>query len=256
MARKKTKSTFIGIKATPEQAALLAKLQEQLKSGTKTEVLLKGLELLAQLSTDETTAVLEALSTDVTSGSQPATSLELARLEAETRQYRNILQQTKNKTEGVMRQVIKEITQTDKILSRHSEDITHLIQILLDIQQENNWLPKEALIWVSQKLGAPLSQIYHIATFYKAFSLVPKGRHCSSVCMGTACQVRGSTRLLDRVTEILKIAPGETSGDMRFSLDTVNCLGCCAIAPVMVIDDKYYSNPSTEELRRIFAACK
>ena len=100
MAKKKTKSAFIGIKATPEQAALLAKLQEQLNSVTKTEVLLKGLELLARLSAEKPSAVPEALLAERASGSQPATSLELARLEAEAQQYRNLLQQTKNKTEG------------------------------------------------------------------------------------------------------------------------------------------------------------
>jgi len=256
MAKKKTKSTFIGIKATPEQAALLAKLQAQLKSGTKTEVLLKGLELLAQLSTAETTATLEALSSDMASGSQPATSLELARLEAETQQYRNILQQTKNKTEGVMRQVIKQISQTDKILARYGGDRSELVQMIIDIQHENHWLPKEALVWLSQKLDVPLNQVYQIATFYKAFSLVPKGKHSVSVCVGSACQVRGAPALLERVTEVLKIAPGETSADMRFSLDTENCPGCCALAPLMVVDGIYYRNPSAREIKQIMAACK
>ncbi len=256
MAKKKTKSTFIGIKATPEQAALLAKLQEQLNSGTKTEVLLKGLELLAQLSAEETSAVPEALLADRASGSQPATSLELAQLEAEAQQYRNLLQQTKNKTEGVMRQVIKQIAQTDEVLARYGGDSSELVQMLLDIQHENHWLPKEALVWFSQKLGVPLTQVYQIATFYKAFSLVPKGKHLISVCMGSACQVRGAPALLDRVIEVLKIAPGETSADMRFSLDTENCPGCCALAPLIVVDGIYYRNPSAKEIKQIMTACK
>jgi len=108
---------------------------------------------------------------------------------------------------------------------------------------------------ISQKLDIPLTQIYHIATFYKAFSLVPKGRHSVVVCMGTACHVRGAPRLLDRITEFLNIRPGATSSDMRFTLNTVNCLGCCALGPVMVVDGEYHSNPSTKEVERIFAAC-
>ena len=134
-------------------------------------------------------------------------------------------------------------------------DRSALIQVLLDIQRENHWLAKDALKQVNQRLGVPLTQIYHVATFYKAFSLVPRGRHSVSVCLGTACHVRGAPRLSDKVIETLKIKPGQTSTDMRFSLDTVNCLGCCALGPVMVVDGEYYSSPSTEELKRIFTAC-
>lgn len=101
-----------------------------------------------------------------------------------------------------------------------------------------------------------MTQIYNIATFYKAFSLKPQGRHLVSVCMGTACHVRQSPRLLDRVTETLGIKPGETTGDLQFSLNTVNCLGCCALGPVMMIDDKYYSNPSLDELKEIFESLR
>ncbi len=140
--------------------------------------------------------------------------------------------------------------------SGNGDDKSALIQVLLDIQRKNNWLPKDTLMLVSHKLGVPLTQIYHVATFYKAFSLVPKGRHRVSVCLGTACQVRGAPRLLDKVIETLNIKPGETSKDMRFSLETVNCLGCCALGPVMVVDDTYHSKPSTKEIKEIAAACK
>jgi len=139
---------------------------------------------------------------------------------------------------------------------RDVKDRSALIQMLLTIQRENHWLPNDALVWVSRKLGVPLTQIYHIATFYKAFSLKPQGRHSVSVCMGTACHVRGATHLLDKVTETLKIRPGETSRDLQFTLNTVNCLGCCALGPVMVVDGEYYSNPSTKQIERITAACK
>ena len=133
-------------------------------------------------------------------------------------------------------------------------DRSALIQMLLDIQSENRWLPKDALKQVSQRLGVPLTQIYHISTLYKAFSLVPRGRHSVSVCLGTACHVRGAPRLSDKVIEILKIKPGETSTDMQFSLDTVNCLGCCALGPVMVVDGEYYSKPTAKEIEQIITA--
>ena len=109
---------------------------------------------------------------------------------------------------------------------------------------------------VCEKLGVPLSRAYRIATFYKAFSLSPKGRHGVSVCMGTACHVRGAPRLLDRVSTALKIEPGETGDDQRFSLETVNCLGCCALGPVVVVDGEYHSNPSPKDLDGIVSACK
>jgi NADH-quinone oxidoreductase subunit E len=147
------------------------------------------------------------------------------------------------------------IRMIDKAAS-DGNDKSALIQVLLDIQRENRWLPKDILEHVSQRLGVPLTQIYHVATFYKAFSLLPKGRHSVSVCLGTACQVRGAPRLLDKVIETLKMKPGETSTDMRFSLDTVNCLGCCALGPVMVVDGEYYSKPSAKEIEQIAAACE
>ena len=144
----------------------------------------------------------------------------------------------------------------DEIVGRYRGDRSALIQILLDIQREYHWLPKEALLRLSERLEVPLNQIYHIATFYKAFSLVPRGRHLVMVCMGTACHVRGSPRLLDKVRDMLKIKPGETSSDMRFTLNTVNCLGCCALGPVVVVDGEYHSKPSTADLRHIFEACE
>lgn len=148
----------------------------------------------------------------------------------------------------------EKLFKTDEIVDKYRGDKSALIQVLLELQRENRWLSEDALKCVSQKLGVPLTQIYHIATFYKAFSLVPKGRHLISVCLGTACQVRGAPRLLDRVTDTLKVRAGETSRDMRFSLDTVNCLGCCALGPVMVIDGKYYSKPTTKEIEQIAVA--
>jgi len=148
----------------------------------------------------------------------------------------------------------QEVTEVDEIIDKYGGDGSALIQVLLEIQSKNRWLPKDTLNRLSQRLNVPLTQVYHIATFYKAFSLMPKGRHSVSVCLGTACQVRGAPRLLDRVVEALKIKPGETSEDMQFSLDTVNCLGCCALGPVMVVDGEYYSKPTTQVLEQVLTA--
>ena len=128
----------------------------------------------------------------------------------------------------------------DKIIAKYRGDAGSLIQVLLEIQSENRWLPKEALDKVSKKLKVPLNRIQHIVTFYKAFSLVPKGRHEVHVCTGTACHVRGAPRLLDSVQDLIGIKPGETDLDLKFSLETVNCLGCCALGPVMVVDGEYH----------------
>lgn len=126
----------------------------------------------------------------------------------------------------------------DEIVDRHGCEESALIQILLEIQSEKHWLPREALERVAERLRVPMTRIQHIATFYKAFSLVPKGRHEVHVCMGTACHVRGAQRVLDTVQDVTGIKPGETDLDLRFSLETVNCLGCCALGPVLEIDGK------------------
>ncbi|MBA4391462.1 MAG: NAD(P)H-dependent oxidoreductase subunit E [Syntrophus sp. (in: bacteria)] len=126
----------------------------------------------------------------------------------------------------------------DQIIDNHHGEASSLIQVLLDIQSENHWLPKEAIERVAEKLQVPLTRVQHIATFYKAFSLVPKGRHEIHVCVGTACHVRGATRVLDTFQDAIGIKPGETDLDLKFSLQTVNCLGCCALGPVIEIDGK------------------
>jgi NADH-quinone oxidoreductase subunit E len=126
----------------------------------------------------------------------------------------------------------------DQIIEKHHGEASYLIQVLLDIQSENHWLPKAALERVAEKLQVPYTRIQHIATFYKAFSLVPKGRHGIHICVGTACHVRGASRVLDAVQDRIGIKPGETDLDLKFSLETVNCLGCCALGPVVEIDGK------------------
>ena len=132
----------------------------------------------------------------------------------------------------------------DRIIDKHQGEASSLIQVLLEIQSDYNWLPKEVLDRVGERLQVPMSRIQHIATFYKAFSLVPKGRHQVHICMGTACHVRGARRVLDTVQDLTGLQPGETDPEMKFSLETVNCLGCCALGPVMEVDGKTYGKVS------------
>jgi len=136
----------------------------------------------------------------------------------------------------------------DQIIDKHHGDASALIQILLEIQKENRWLPKEVLEKVSRKLQVPLSRIRHIVTFYKAFGLVPRGRHEIHICMGTACHVRGAPRVLDTVQDLIGVKPGETDSDLRFTLETVNCLGCCALGPVMEVDGKHHGKVAPAEI--------
>jgi NADH-quinone oxidoreductase subunit E len=139
----------------------------------------------------------------------------------------------------------------DQIIDKHHGDPSYLIQVLLDIQSENHWLPKEVLERVADKLQVPSTRVQHIATFYKAFSLVPKGRHEIHICMGTACHVRGAPRILDAVQEVTGIKPGETDLELKFSLQTVNCLGCCALGPVLEIDGKTHGKATPGEMAGI-----
>ncbi len=140
-----------------------------------------------------------------------------------------------------------ELERIDKIIDEHHGEPSSLIQVLLDVQSENHWLPSDALTRISERLDVPLALVQHITTFYKAFSLVPKGRHQVHVCLGTACHVRGAPRVLDTVEELTGLMPGETDLDLKFSLETVNCLGCCALGPVIEVDGKTHGNVTTAQ---------
>ena len=144
-----------------------------------------------------------------------------------------------------MSEAAMDLERVDEIIDEHDGRASSLIQVLLDVQSENRWLPEAALARISERLEVPLSLVRHITTFYKAFSLVPKGRHQVHVCLGTACHVRGAPRVLDTVGELTGLAPGETDLDLKFSLETVNCLGCCALGPVIEIDGMTHGNVTT-----------
>jgi len=222
------------------QSRVVSRNLKETKS-TKSDALLRGLKLLSEYYSLGLNDV--------------PLSKDLKDLEEEAIRHAAVLKQIKKKNEAIG-QVSRELTRVENILEKYKNDKEALIQILLDIQEQSHWLPKPALMWVSEKLGVPLAQIYHIGTFYKAFSLVPRGRHLVQVCLGTACQVRGGPRTLDRVKAVLNISPGETDSEQKFSLMTVNCLGCCALGPVIAIDEDFYSNPSVKQLKQIVASYK
>ena len=131
------------------------------------------------------------------------------------------------------------VIEIHKIIDQEASGERSLITALENIQERFRYLPPEALILASEKLGVPLSQAYAVATFYQAFSLKPKGKHSMSVCMGTACHVRGSPKILDRLETQMDVHAGGTTRDRMFSLDTVNCLGACALGPIIVTDGEY-----------------
>ena len=141
-----------------------------------------------------------------------------------------------------------ESSNLSRIIEDYGDDASQLIGLLQDIQTEHNYLPFDSLVQVSRKLNIPVSRLYSIATFFKAFSLKPRGKHIITVCMGTACHVRKAPRIVDEISRFLKIAPGETTPDRMFTLETVNCLGACALGPVAVIDGTYYGNLTTKKI--------
>lgn len=144
-----------------------------------------------------------------------------------------------------------ETQKVKELIEKHKSQRRALIAILQDIQAEFNYLPPESLRFVSETLNIPLIDIMGVATFYRSFSLEPRGKHLVTVCMGTACHVRGGLKILDEFEKKLNIRPGETTQDGHFSLETVACLGCCAIGPVVVVDDDYYAQTNIRKVDSI-----
>ena len=137
------------------------------------------------------------------------------------------------------------------LIDRYHRRKGSLIAILQDIQSEHNYLPEESLRLVAAALDIPLRDVVGVATFYRAFSLKPRGRHLITVCMGTACHVRGGPKILEEFERRLQLKPGETTPDKAFTLETVNCLGCCAIGPVVVVDGNYHAQTSIRSVNTI-----
>lgn len=144
-----------------------------------------------------------------------------------------------------------EISELDSIITKQGMGKNAVIPALLAVQEEFNYIPPEAIERVAEHLDVPLMQVYQVVSFYKVFSLEPRGKHTITVCIGTACHVRGSDFLIDQVERVLNIKPGETTEDRMFTLEAVNCLGVCALGPVMVIDGKYFGNMNVSKVERV-----
>ena len=144
-----------------------------------------------------------------------------------------------------------DIEKVDSIIEKYRGEKGLLISLLQDIQAELNYLPKEALIKVSEQMDIPLSQVFGVATFFKAFSLKPRGRHLTNVCLGTACHVRGAAGILGKIERELGIESGETTSDLRFTLETVRCVGCCSLSPVVVIDEDAHGRLTQGKVSRV-----
>ena len=140
---------------------------------------------------------------------------------------------------------------THEILGRYPAEPRHLISVLQDIQLHYRYLPKEALELVSQTLGVPMAKVFSVATFYKAFSLRPRGEKVLEVCTGTSCHIRGAPLILAELQTRLGIKPGQTTPDLKYSLEVVNCVGCCALAPVVMVNKVAHGNMTVSKVRRL-----
>ncbi|SHG78951.1 NADH-quinone oxidoreductase subunit E [Thermosyntropha lipolytica DSM 11003] len=138
-----------------------------------------------------------------------------------------------------------------EILDHYAPEPRYILAIMQDMQKRFNYLPPQGLKMLASYTGVPFSQVYAMASFYKAFSLKPKGRYIIKVCDGTACHIKGAETLVEQIYKYLQIRPGETTRDGSFSLETVNCLGACALAPVMVINEKVYGKVTPADIERI-----
>ncbi len=144
----------------------------------------------------------------------------------------------------------------DKLIDSYSKKPEALVSLLQEIQVECGYLPEQALRQVAKKLDLPMIQVFGAATFYRALSLKPKGRHTVYVCLGTACHVRGGQRILEELERQLGIEAGQTTKDSMFSLETVNCLGACALGPVVVVDESYYGQMTTARVKSLLKKVK
>lgn len=142
-------------------------------------------------------------------------------------------------------------SKTREIVKQHGGDKSSLIAVLQDIQEAFNYLPKEALKAAAKALDVPLARVYEVATFYTAFSLKPRGENIVKICMGTACHVRGASAIQDKFERALGIKPGETTADKKYSLETVNCVGACALGPVVVINTDYHGQMTMAKVDKI-----
>jgi NADH-quinone oxidoreductase subunit E len=144
----------------------------------------------------------------------------------------------------------------DQIIDRYGGQERHLLAVLQDIQGEYNYLPRPALERVATRMGVTMSRISYMATFFSAFSLEERGKHICTVCMGTACHVRGAPRIVEELERVLDVKAGQTTTDKQFTLETVNCVGACALGPLVIVDGEYHGNMSANRVERMIRAIR
>jgi NADH-quinone oxidoreductase subunit E len=143
---------------------------------------------------------------------------------------------------------MKEKDKVGAILKKYGKDKSQMVSILQDIQAEYHYLPRQVLDKLAKKMDLPQSQVYSLATFFRAFSLEPRGKHLINVCLGTACHVRGGELILESLERQLATNRGGTTKDMKFTLESVNCMGCCATGPVVKMDEEYYGHMTNDKV--------
>jgi NADH-quinone oxidoreductase subunit E len=143
-----------------------------------------------------------------------------------------------------------DLAKADDILAKYPLEEPSLIQVLQDVQRAYNYLPCDVLVKVAEALEVPLAKVFSVSTFYKAFALDPQGDTIVKVCMGTACHIRGAGQLVEELERKLGIGPDQTTEDLKFTVKTVNCVGACAMAPVMIVGEKYWGNAKPARVTR------
>ena len=146
-----------------------------------------------------------------------------------------------------------DLARAEEILGRYPHDEPALIQVLQDVHRAYNYLPCDVLERVAEALDVPLAKVFSVSTFYKAFSLEPQGDTVIKVCMGTACHIRGAGQLVEELERQLGVGAGETTEDMKFTVKTVNCVGACAMAPVLIVGEKYWGSAKSARMARYLA---
>jgi NADH-quinone oxidoreductase subunit E len=146
-----------------------------------------------------------------------------------------------------------DLAKAEEILGRYPHEEPALIQVLQDVHRAYNYLPCDVLERVAEALDVPLAKVFSVSTFYKAFSLEPQGDTVIKVCMGTACHIRGAGQLVEELERQLGVGPGETTEDMKFTVKTVNCVGACAMAPVLIVGEKYWGSAKSARMAKYLA---
>jgi NADH-quinone oxidoreductase subunit E len=149
-----------------------------------------------------------------------------------------------------------ELKNVDTIINANGADASSLLAIMQDVQDEARYLPREAMTRISERLAIPIAQVYRMATFFESFHLEPRGKHICTVCMGTACHVRGASRLVEQLERDLDIPSGGTTSDLMFTIEEVNCVGACALGPLVIVDGDYKGNMTSGRLQKVVKRMK